>query len=1153
MNPCPTTLTKHMSLTMKSNFAYIQAHFPEVYAAAVEAEENARHKPITSAIYSRQAMELLVNWVYHIDHEYETPYQNTLAAKLRGDEFQRDVPPSIIRELELIRKVGNNAVHTRRVSADQVLACLKYLFHWTQYVTRLYTELEHPRTFDESIIPRKRSKKETVVEVTALRDKLAKQVEKQRRLEKKVEDNEALQAELTKLQEELAQIKAQNKHVPIPEPDISEAKTRKIYIDAELIAAGWDLSEDNVQEYAVSNMPTNVNVTGKGYIDYVLWDDDGKPLAVVEAKRTSRAVLDGKNQAELYADCLEKTFGQRPVIFYTNGFDTYIWDDSFGTPREVHGFYTKKELQRLIKRRTLRADIRKEKIDKDIANRYYQEEAFNRVAEAFAIKGSDGKLSQNKRRALLVMATGTGKTRTSIAIVKMLMKANWAKKVLFLADRTPLVKQAKKNFNALVPEFTSTNLVVEPDDENIQIVFSTYQTMINRIDDGKAKDGVAYGVGHFDLIIIDEAHRSIYSKYQDIFHYFDSLIVGLTATPREDADHDTYDFFGCEEGNPTYYYELDTAVTDGWLNPPKQMPTTTKFLQRGLKYSELGDQEKEQFELAFTKYGEEVPEEINSAAINRWLFNKDTVVKVISHLMEHGLKVKSGDVIGKTIIFADNQAHADFIQEMFDQQYPEHKGKLTKVITYKDKYAQDSIDRFEVEAKDPRIAISVDMLDTGIDVPSVLNLVFFKPVYSRTKFWQMIGRGTRLCPDLFAPGEDKKEFLVFDCCNNFEYFELNPQGRGGRAQKSVSHRIFEIRILLAETLRAEGFEEEQLQKIRTNLLAVSHEHVKELYDRRDTSFSVRLRLGTVEKFSRDAIWLDLTSDLVAEVSKEAGPLIKIHDEDEKAKLFDLLMYRMQQAFLLADPTYEKAKENIVKRAEALSRKANVNAVKEKLPLIQRLQSEGYWAEMTLPTLEYIRIELRDLMKLLVGKDQPIIYTNITDEDSFVSEAQPVRLPKTPQNYLDRVKAYVRQNRDQLVIHKLVSNEPITRSELEQLEHLLFDGDERGTLEDFRRATGDDQPLGVFIRSILGLDRKAALEAFSAFLDKGNLSANQQKFVEVIIDHFENEGVIDPGQLYESPYDQFHMEGIEGVFGDEDTSMIISIVESVNAGVKEGGR
>lgn len=1132
---------------MNSNFQYIASQFPQAYAAALEAEENAHRKPITSAIYSRQAMELLVNWVYKVDHEYEVPYQNTLAAKLRGDEFQRDVPPSIIRELDFIRKVGNNAVHTRRVTESQVLACLKYLFRWTQYVTRLYTELEHPKIFDESLIPAKRKIKEPLIEIATLRDRLQREVEKQKQLEKEVEASEALRAELKSLQEELAKIKEQNKHVPIPEPDISEAETRKIYIDAALIAAGWDLTEEHVQEYAISNMPTNVNVTGRGYIDYVLWDDDGKPLAVVEAKRTSRGVKDGKNQSEVYADCLEKSFGQRPIIFYTNGFDTYIWDDAFGTPRRIHGFYTKKELQRLIKRRTIRKNILLEKIDKDIANRYYQEEAFTRVAEAFALRGADGRLTQNKRRALLVMATGTGKTRTSIAIVKMLMKANWAKKVLFLADRTPLVKQAKKNFNALVPEFTSTNLVVEPDNEHIQIVFSTYQTMINRIDDGKAKDGVAYGVGHFDLIIIDEAHRSIYSKYQDIFHYFDSLIVGLTATPRDDADHDTYDFFGCEEGNPTYYYELDTAVKDGWLTPPKSVPSTTRFLQRGLKYAELSDEEKKKFELAFVKYGEQVPDEISSAAINKWLFNKDTVVKVLTHLMENGLRVQSGDALGKTIIFATNQKHAEYIQEVFDEQYPEYRGQMTKVITYKDKYAQESIDNFEIESRKPRVAISVDMLDTGIDVPSVLNLVFFKPVYSRTKFWQMIGRGTRLCPDLFGPGQDKTEFYVFDCCSNFEYFDMNPDGRSGVAQKSISHRIYEIRLLLAEALRSPVCQEEDLQAIRTHLLDISHGHILELFERREVSFAVRLRLGVIEKFSRRDLWLDLNPHLVQEVTEAAGPLVVIKDEDEKAKLFDLLVYRMSLALVTGDPSFEKSKENMIKRAEALSRKANVNAVRDKMPLITRLQDEKYWNEVSVPSLEHIRVELRGLMKLLIGRNQPIVYTDIDDEDSFVNDPQPVKLPQTPTNYLDRVKSYIRRNKEHLVIHKITTNQAITKEELDKLEEILFDGQERGTIEDFRNATGHDQPLGAFVRSILGLERKAALQAFSDFISKGNLSSNQQKFIETIIDHFENEGVIDPSQLYDSPYDRFHLEGIEGVFEDTDVSMIFHIVKEVNEG------
>jgi type I restriction enzyme R subunit len=1133
---------------MTSNFEYIKEQFPDVFAAAQEAEENAYRKPITSAIYSRQAMELLINWVYQVDHEYEIPYQNTLVAKIRGDAFTRDVPPSIIRELDFVRKTGNNAIHARKASPDAVMASLKYLFHWTQYATRLYTELEHPRTFDETLIPKKKSVKESIIEVTGLRDKLKKEIENQKALERKVEENDQLKSKLDNLQAELAKIKQANKHIPIPEPDISEDKTRKLFIDADLIAAGWDLDQPNVQEYEVFNMPKSVNPSGKGYIDYVLWDDDGLPLAVVEAKRMSVSVKKGKNQAEIYANCLEKIFGRRPIIFYTNGKITYIWDDEFGTPRLIYGMYTKKELQRLISRRTLRKDIRKEKIDLDIADRYYQDLAFKRVTEAFVMSDPiSNKLVQNKRKALLVMATGTGKTRTVIAIVKMMMKSNWAKKVLFLADRKALVAQAKKNFNSLVPEFTSRNISKEADDENSQLVFSTYNTMINRIDDGKQKDGIAYGIGHFDLIIIDEAHRSIYSKYQDIFNYFDGLMIGLTATPREDSDHQTYDFFGCEDKNPTYYYELDTAVNDKWLTPPKKMQSTTKFLQRGLKYSDLDDAEKEKFELAFAKYGEEIPDEINAAAINRWLFNEDTVVKVLDNLMENGLKVQSGDVIGKTIIFATNQKHAEFIQEVFDRQYPKYKGKLTKVITHDDKYAQQSIDDFEIEEKNPRIAISVDMLDTGIDVPSILNLVFFKPVYSRTKFWQMIGRGTRLREDLFGPGEHKSEFYIFDCCSNFEYFDMNPEGRTGISQLSLSHRIFEMRILLAEALKGDKYIDEDFVKMRNALLSISHQHIVALYDARETKFSVRLRIGTIEKFSHEEIWQDLNSDLVNEITTSAGPIVQLDDEDEKAKLFDLLLYKMELAYLQGDPSFEKGKVNIIKRAEALQKKANVNVIKDKLPLISRIQSDAFWADISLPSLEFIRIQLRELMKLLVGKEQPLVHINIEDTANFSSIASDVKLPTTPQNYLDRVKSYIRNNSDHLVINKIIKNQQITKAELDKLEEILFDGDDRGTKADFVSATDTDKPLGSFIRSILGLDRKAALEAFSEFTNKGNLTANQQTFIESIINHFENEGVIDPGQLYDSPYDQFHMEGVQGVFNDEDTSMIISIVRSINEG------
>ena len=505
---------------------------------------------------------------------------------------------------------------------------------------------------------------------------------------------------------------------------------------------------------------------GAGFVDYVLWGDDGKPLALVEAKRTKRDPRVGQRQAELYADCLEKQFGQRPVIFYTNGYEHWLWDDTNYPPRPVHGFYKKAELELLIQRRSSRQPLGGAKINEAIVERYYQTRAIRRIGEAFE-KDKD-------RKALLVMATGAGKTRTVVALCDLLMRCNWVKRVLFLADRVALVKQAiNKGFKAHLPESSPVNLITEKDAEG-RVFVSTYPTIMGLIDE--SKDGQRrFGVGHFDLIIIDEAHRSVYQKYRAIFDYFDSLLVGLTATPRDEIDRDTYGLFDLEKGVPTDSYDLADAVSDKFLVPSKAVSVPLKFLRQGVTYDGLSEEEKEEWDAKEWDEDGSVPDHVEAEAVNKWLFNEDTVDKVLAHLMTRGQTVAGGDRLGKTIVFAKNQAHADFIQLRFDKNYPHLVGKFARVITFKTEYAQSLIDDFSQKEKNPHLAISVDMLDTGIDVPEVVNLVFFKLVRSKTKFWQMVGRGTRLCPDLFAPGKDKEFFYIFDYCQNLEFFSQNPE------------------------------------------------------------------------------------------------------------------------------------------------------------------------------------------------------------------------------------------------------------------------------------------------------------------------------------------------------------------------------------------
>lgn len=858
---------------MTSNFSFIPSHWANIAQTPTEAEQHVYGAPLYAAMLCRKSLEEWVRWMYEHDSDLTLPYDTSLSSLIHEQCFKNVVAPMQFNHINLIRKLGNTAVHTNaKIKPQEALYALQLLHGFIGWITMVYGE-EKPLTkpFDESLIPKEAGKDKTKEEL--------------QKLEKSFHDQ---QSELKKLQAELASIKAlkeQNIAFIPPPIDPTEDLTRKIYIDTLLREAGWDPFGVNVPEYPVKNcMPQASGSNGDGKVDYVLWGDDGKPVAVVEAKRTSRDPRVGQHQAKCYADCLQKEFGQRPVIFYSNGFQTWMWDDLNYAPREVFGFYSKDELQTLIQRRIFKKELATQTINNTITDRYYQHEAIRKVSEA---------LEKNHREGLLVMATGTGKTRVSAALIDFLSKANWVKRVLFLADRNALLHQAKTNLNDYLPHLPSVDLTREKEDESCRIVFSTYQTMINMIDGEADGDNRFYGVGHFDLIIFDEIHRSVYNRYKAIFKYFDGIRIGLTATPKSEADRDTYALFNMEPNNPTYAYELDQAVKDKYLVPPKAMSVPIKFQRSGIKYAELGEEEKLKYEEQFTDpITGNFPDEIDAAALNTWLFNNDTVDKVLGHLMQHGIKVEGGDKLAKTMIFARSHKHAKFIEERFNKQYPQYKGEFLKVIDYHEEYKYDLLNKFKVKNKMPQIAVSVDMLDTGIDVPEVCNLVFFKPIRSSAKFWQMIGRGTRLCKDLFAYGEDKKEFIIFDFCENFEFFNNKPKGFEGSSGKSISQRLFEIRLRLSFVLQ--NSEESEL---KTYGLELMEGLILQTQSLNTESFIVRQHWKTVEKYKDPNAWNALSDLDVKELFDHIAPLMSETDQDEMAKRFDVLMLDIQLAIL----------------------------------------------------------------------------------------------------------------------------------------------------------------------------------------------------------------------------------------------------------------
>lgn len=1112
-----------------NNFEFLKNEWFDIYELAKEAESCIWSKPVYACLTNRKALEKAVIWMYKNDADLIMPYDTSLNSLIHEDSFVRVLLPVLVPKINIVKKLGNIAAHeNKKLSNQDALQSsweLFYFLYWL-YMTYSIDEPIKGLKFDPTIIPKTTPEQ---AEIERLRKEIEKREQEILKKEDLIKENEELLAKVK-------QIKSQKRTNP-KDYNYNETKTRKYFIDVLLKEVGWDITKPDATEYEVSGMP---NSTGLGYVDYVLWGDDGKPLGLVEAKRTMRDAKIGREQAELYANCLEKRFGQRPIMFYSNGYEHYIWDDKNYPPRKVSGFYSKEDLQRLINRRTSQKDLINIEINKDIAGRPYQERCIKSVCENFQKKN---------RKSLLVMATGTGKTRVAISIVDILTRYNWAKRILFLADRVPLVVQAQRACAKVMPSLNPVNLMQAGTDcADSRFIISTYQTMMNLIDAKKADEKI-YSVGYFDLIIVDEAHRSIYKRYGEIFKYFDALMLGLTATPKNDIDKNTYEVFELENGVPTDCYEYKEAVEQGYLVPYESFDTSTKFLREGIKYSELSEQEKEEYEIKF--YDDEtdsLPDIIDKNKLNKWLFNADTVDKILENLMVNGIKVHGGDKLGKTIIFATNQAHADFIAERFDKSYKQYNGKFARVITYKTEYAQNLIDEFSVKEKEPTIAISVDKLDTGIDVLEVVNLVFFKPVRSYTKFIQMIGRGTRLCPDLFGPGDDKKKFYIFDACGNFEYFETNPPKAGGSSM-SLNEKLFLNRLELAEKIK----DDDEILKIFSSKIKDNLYNIVQTMDR--DNFIIRHHLESVEKFSNREKWDNLDDTDFLTIKNDIAKLPTTEEDDkELAKRFDLIIVNMQLAlYSKSAKTFNKYVDKIKTIANLLEEKSSIPMVRKHLELIDELQKDEYWKDITISELEEIRIKLRDLIDLLDYQKQKIVYTNFEDEIKPNKSTE----NKTPEiagvdliQYRKKVEAFLQEHQNEIAINKLRHNKPLTPLDVEQLEKILKENANIiGTKDKFKSLMGN-LGLGEFIRSVIGLDSSEIEKVFAQYLDTNNFNANQIRFIDKIISYLRINGtMLDIGALYEAPFTDLNVEGIDGIFSSKDADNIIYLINEINQNAK----
>lgn len=1100
---------------MRTNFDFLlqDPQFEPFAEAAVSAE---RVLPISAhlcAAACHTALEFAVKWVYSVDGSLTKPYEDKLVTLISTEDFKDLLPAGMIPKIDYLRRVGNNATHNPKgVSRDQAVLALQNLHSFMDFVAYCYGANYTEVPFHRSLL------EPTPEPAVTVAPPVVEEVDFQTLLDENFPKREKLTAKRA------SQLKQGYTVKPM---DMTEAQTRKAYIDVMLQDAGWRRGPNWVDEYPIDEMP---NKSGKGFADYVLLGDNGLPLAVIEAKRTSVNVEKGRQQAKLYADFLEKKLGQRPVIFLTNGYETRIWNDPYYPERVVSGIYSKRDLEKEFNKMQNRTPLQAVRVNDAISNRYYQKEAIQSVCDAFG--------ERNRRKALLVMATGSGKTRTVISLADVLIRHGWVKNLLFLADRNALVTQAKRAFHNQLPHLSLCNLTEGKKEAGARAVFSTYQTMMNCIDSTRDDAGDRlFTPGHFDLIVVDEAHRSIYNKYKDIFTYFDSFLVGLTATPKDEIDKNTYGIFDLESGVPTYGYELSQAVQDGYLVDFVSIETELKFMTRGISYDDLTPEDQEAYENTFADEDGNAPDSIDASALNEWIFNDDTIRKALHVLMQHGQRVAYGEKIGKTIIFAKNHNHAEKILDVWGKEFPDYPTHYARVIDNYTNYAQSLIDDFSDKTKLPQIAISVDMLDTGIDVKEILNLVFFKKVMSRAKFWQMIGRGTRTCEKLID-GEDKQQFYIFDLCGNFNFFRLHAKGREPGTVHTLQERMFNTKVEMVYKLQELSFQTAELQGYRNTLVEDLVCQVKAL--RRD-NFAVKQHLCIIDQYQRSEDFSALTYENTLQIAEHIAPLVLPAGEDISASRFDMLIYQIELA-MLAEKSCKRAKNDVLRKVESLSRYSTIPAIAEQKDLLEQILHGGYLEQAGISDYETLRMKLRECIKF-IPEDERIRYDTDFTDDILSIEWKESQLDNDDlANYKKKVSYYLQQHQDCPAIAKLKGNEPLSQEDMHLLEHILWG--ELGTKEQYDAQYGKT-PLGELVRSVVGLSQKAANEAFSQFLNNAELDSRQMYFVRQIVNYIVKNGMMkDLSVLQDSPFTD--QGGISELFDDVAIFMDLrAIIEQIN--------
>ncbi len=1104
---------------MKSqNFEFLRPKHPELADLGGFAEAYARPDPRSALLNLRLFVEQVVGLLYTVDR-LPRPFSDNLSDLLNESAFRSVVPEVVQAKLHGIRKSGNRAAHGEAPSTHAALLHLRDASEIAQWVFIRVdggTRAQCP-VFREPVAPPDGAavQKEKAKVLEKLEQQEAQLQKVLADLEAERKKREAAEHSVAHTQEELDAILAKGQEAANV-LHLDELTTRRRLIDSQLVDAGWQVglnganTEEVGQEVPLTGLPTE---SGNGFADYVLYGDDGKPLAVIEAKKTAKEARAGGEQARQYANSLEEMTGQRPVIFYTNGIDIHLWDDAKSqgyTPRKVYGFYSKDSLDYLIHQRQNKKPLATITPNLTIADRMYQLEAVRRVGERF-----EGKA----RRALLVQATGTGKTRVALSLCDVLMRAGWAKRILFVCDRRELRKQAMGVFKEYMPG--EPRVVVDSttsSDRDKRIYLATYPAMMKCYE--------SFDVGFFDLIIADESHRSIYKKFRQLFLYFDSLQVGLTATPIHLIDRDTFKLFGCEKGDPTSNYSFKKAIDS---KPPylvsfRVREVKSKFREEGFKYSQMTEAQR-------TEVEEQVddPESVEheAGAIDKDVFNKGTSREVLQTLMQEGIRDATGSHIGKTILFARNHRHAVHLEELFHELYPQYGGTFCRVIDNQEPKADQLIDDFKNPANDLTIAISVDMLDTGIDVPEVVNLVFAKAVKSYVKFWQMIGRGTRLCRNLFGPGADKSEFLIFDHGRNFWFFEEKYKEKQPAAQKSLLQKLFEARVAVVAAA-TEAMNEAAIQST-ADLIAADIRGALE-----SNAIDVRDKRRELELLSnRDAV-AQFAAATKADLLSIAAPLMQWRNTrgNEDAYRFDLLVAKLEVALLKKSPEVADLKAEV--QGEVARLLKNQNPVKAKAEAIQAVEGKGLWESLTVAKLEDVRGELRGIMQYQTQRYTPPLGPITLDvSDSHVSTDYVTTLEGLDLvEYRNRVEKVIRGHFMQNpTLQRIRAGKAVKDEELEALSKLVLQVDDKANVKQLIQPDMKKSLLEVF-RGLVGLDPEGVDEAFKAFVHKyPRLSSQQLAFLQLLKNHIAQHGGIDIERLYEPPFTNLDTDSVDGLFAD----------------------